>query len=95
MSASLAPPFMYGFSLLHCMTVSLAQDGAGLGAAWGEQTAVRMLHEAGFRRVDVCTVDGDFVNSYYLARILAFPRRTGCEGGQVDNRETTTSRWIH
>ena len=51
------------------MTVSLAQDGAGLGAAWGEQTAVRMLHEAGFRRVERVRVDGDFINSYYLARI--------------------------
>lgn len=61
--------FLYGVSLLHCMTVSLAQGGTGLGAAWGEQTAVRMLHEAGFGSVDVRAVDGDFVNSYYLGRI--------------------------
>lgn len=61
-------PFLYGISLLHCMTVSLAQDGVGLGAAWGEQTAVRMLHQAGFGRVDVRAVDGDFINNYYLAR---------------------------
>jgi 2-polyprenyl-3-methyl-5-hydroxy-6-metoxy-1,4-benzoquinol methylase len=59
--------FLYGVSLLHCMTVSLAQGGTGLGAAWGEQAAVRMLHEAGFGSVDVCAVDGDFVNSYYVA----------------------------
>jgi 2-polyprenyl-3-methyl-5-hydroxy-6-metoxy-1,4-benzoquinol methylase len=64
-----AAAFLYGISLLHCMTVSLAQDGAGLGAAWGEQTATTMLHEAGFGQVNVCAVDGDFVNSYYLARI--------------------------
>ena len=25
----------YGISLLHCMTVSLAQGGAGLGTGWG------------------------------------------------------------
>lgn len=60
--------FLYGISLLHCMTVSLALDGDGLGAVWGQQTAVRMLHEAGFTDVTVNDVDGDFVNSYYVAR---------------------------
>ena len=61
--------FLYGISLMHCMTVSLSQDGGtGLGAAWGEQTAVRMLHEAGFAQVEVKTLDGDFINNYYVAR---------------------------
>ena len=61
-------PFLYAVSLMHCMTVSLEQDGTGLGAAWGEQTAIRMLHEAGFDAVDVREVEGDFVNNYYVAR---------------------------
>lgn len=61
-------PFLYAISLMHCMTVSLEQDGTGLGAAWGEQTAIRMLHEAGFEDVDVREVEGDFVNSYFIAR---------------------------
>ena len=61
-------PLMYGFSLLHCMTVSLAQDGAGLGTVWGEQTAVRMLHEAGFNNISVNHLEADFVNNYYIAR---------------------------
>lgn len=60
--------FLYGISLMHCMAVSLSQGGAGLGAAWGEQTAVRMLHEAGFDKVEVKSLDGDFINSYYIAR---------------------------
>lgn len=61
--------FLYGVSLMHCMTVSLSQQGGtGLGAAWGEQTAVRMLHEAGFAHVDVKILDGDFINNYYVAR---------------------------
>jgi SAM-dependent methyltransferase len=61
--------FLYGVSLMHCMTVSLSQEGgAGLGAAWGEQTAVRMLHEAGFTEVEVKCLDGDFINNYYVAR---------------------------
>ena len=41
----------------------------GRVSAWGEQTATRMLHVAGFGRVRVCAVDGDCVNSYYLAGI--------------------------
>jgi 2-polyprenyl-3-methyl-5-hydroxy-6-metoxy-1,4-benzoquinol methylase len=61
--------FLYGVSLMHCMTVSLSQDGEGLGAAWGEQTAVRMLHEAGFANIDVKRLEGDFVNSYYVATL--------------------------
>ncbi len=59
--------FMYTVSCMHCMTVSLALDGAGLGAMWGEQTALRMLAEAGFTKVDVRRVEGDRTNSYYVA----------------------------
>ena len=46
-------PMYYGFSLMHCMPVSLAVEGAGLEAVWGEQTARKMLAEAGFRNVKV------------------------------------------
>lgn len=56
------------------MTVSLAHGGAGLGAAWGEQTAVRMLHEAGFGRVDVRAVDGDFAVAVIPVAVLLFGR---------------------
>ena len=49
------------------MTVSLAQDGDGLGTAWGEQTAVRMLREAGFGVPTVHRLDGDPLNNYYVA----------------------------
>ena len=45
--------FLYGISTLHCMTVSLAGGGAGLGTAWGEQAARAMLAEAGFGEVAV------------------------------------------
>jgi hypothetical protein len=60
--------FMYTVSCMHCMTVSLALDGAGLGAMWGEQTALQMLADAGFGRVEVSRVEGDRTNSYYVAR---------------------------
>ena len=45
-------PALYAVSVMHCMTVSLAHDGAGLGTVWGEQLARRMLAEAGFSRVE-------------------------------------------
>lgn len=60
-------PFLYTVSCMHCMTVSLAQGGLGLGAVWGEQKALQMLAEAGFGDVRVETVDGDIANNYYVA----------------------------
>jgi SAM-dependent methyltransferase len=60
--------FLYTVSCMHCMTVSLALDGDGLGAAWGEQLALTMLGEAGFSDIDVRTVEGDIINNYYIAR---------------------------
>jgi SAM-dependent methyltransferase len=60
-------PTIYTISTMHCMTVSLAADGAGLGAAWGEQTAHAMLRDAGFGRVDTERVEGDVFNVYYIA----------------------------
>jgi SAM-dependent methyltransferase len=61
-------PSLYTASIFHCMTVSLANDGPGLGTMWGEQTARRLLDGAGFRDVEVRRVETDFLNSYYIAR---------------------------
>ncbi len=61
-------PVIYTISTFHCMTVSLALDGAGLGAAWGEQTAVSMLADAGFTSVEPQRVEGDILNVFYVAR---------------------------
>jgi len=60
--------YLYTLSLMHCMTVSLAQGGAGLGTVWGRQTAVRMLEEAGLAEVEVREVRTDPFNYFYLAR---------------------------
>jgi SAM-dependent methyltransferase len=60
-------PYLYAASCHHCMTVSLAQGGAGLGTVWGEQMAVRMLREAGFAQVEVKRIEGDILNNYYIA----------------------------
>jgi 2-polyprenyl-3-methyl-5-hydroxy-6-metoxy-1,4-benzoquinol methylase len=58
---------LYTTSTMHCMTVSLAQGGAGLGTVWGEQLARQMLAEAGFGSVEVKSVEGDIFNSYFVA----------------------------
>ena len=46
-------PVFYSISTLHCLTVSLAHGGAGIGSAFGEQLARGMLTEAGFGPADV------------------------------------------
>jgi 2-polyprenyl-3-methyl-5-hydroxy-6-metoxy-1,4-benzoquinol methylase len=61
--------FLYTISCIHCMSVSLAQDGIGLGAMWGKEKAVEMLKEAGFTKVDVKQLPHDFQNYYYICRI--------------------------
>jgi hypothetical protein len=54
-------------SCMHCMTVSLADGGMGLGTMWGEQTARTMLAEAGFTSIQTVHLDGDIVNTYIIA----------------------------
>ena len=59
--------FVYTVSTMHCMTVSLAHGGTGLGTAWGIQVATRMLQEAGF--TDIRLVERvDPMNTLYIAR---------------------------
>ncbi len=62
-----AGPFLYTISTMHCMTVSLAVGGAGLGTMWGRELALKMLAEAGFPNVEVKQLDHDFQNEYFLA----------------------------
>ena len=61
-------PLLYTISCMHCMTVSLAQGGDGLGAMWGKEMAVRYFQEAGFRSVAVHELAHDFQNYYYVCR---------------------------
>jgi 2-polyprenyl-3-methyl-5-hydroxy-6-metoxy-1,4-benzoquinol methylase len=62
-------PTLYTFSTMHCMTVSLAQGGDGLGTVWGRQMAEQKLKEAGFSdTIDVKQVDGDILNYYYIVK---------------------------
>jgi 2-polyprenyl-3-methyl-5-hydroxy-6-metoxy-1,4-benzoquinol methylase len=61
-------PLLYTMSCMHCMTVSLASNGAGLGAMWGEEKAREMLKEAGFTRVEVKKLPHDFSSIYYIIK---------------------------
>lgn len=60
-------PLMYTISTMHCMTVSLAYGGEGLGTAWGEQLAIEKLTNAGFADIEVTGTKSDRGNHYLLA----------------------------
>jgi 2-polyprenyl-3-methyl-5-hydroxy-6-metoxy-1,4-benzoquinol methylase len=61
-------PFGYTVSTMHCMTVSLAQGGAGLGTMWGEELAEEMLADAGFTELVKHKLPHDFTNVYYVMK---------------------------
>lgn len=61
-------PLLYTLSTMHCMTVSLAQGGAGLGTMWGEELATEMLRKAGFAEIHVHQLAHDFQNSFYVTQ---------------------------
>ena len=61
-------PIMYSASTLHCMTVSLAHGGAGIGTVFGERLARRMLTDAGFIDIQVHPAAGNPLNAVYVSR---------------------------
>jgi len=61
-------PILYSVSTLHCMTVSLAHDGAGIGTMFGEELARRMLADAGFEDVQIYPAPGDPGDAVYVTR---------------------------
>lgn len=63
-----AAPLLYTISCMHCMTVSLAYGGMGLGAMWGQEKALQMLGDTGFTRVEIKRLAHDFQNDYYIIR---------------------------
>jgi SAM-dependent methyltransferase len=68
-------PWLYGVSTLHCTTVSLAEGGAGLGLAWGEQLARRMLADAGFGPVATYPAPGDPMDTVFVTAPLSTMQR--------------------
>jgi 2-polyprenyl-3-methyl-5-hydroxy-6-metoxy-1,4-benzoquinol methylase len=57
---------LYTVSCMHCMTVSLAQGGEGLGAMWGEEVTREYLQRAGFRSVEKHELAHDIQNNWYV-----------------------------
>jgi 2-polyprenyl-3-methyl-5-hydroxy-6-metoxy-1,4-benzoquinol methylase len=60
--------FLYAISTMHCMTVSLAQGGEGLGAMWGEEKVCEYLKKAGFRSIETHQLAHDIQNNWYVVR---------------------------
>jgi len=60
--------FLYTISTMHCMTVSLAQGGEGLGAMWGEEKTREYLTTAGFRSIKTNQLAHDIQNNWYVVR---------------------------
>ncbi len=58
--------FLYTVSCMHCMTVSLAQGGEGLGAMWGEEKTSEYLQRAGFRSIATHRLAHDIQNNWYV-----------------------------
>jgi len=58
--------FLYTISCMHCMTVSLARGGEGLGTMWGEEKTREYLQRAGFRSVVTHRLAHDIQNNYYV-----------------------------
>jgi 2-polyprenyl-3-methyl-5-hydroxy-6-metoxy-1,4-benzoquinol methylase len=58
--------FLYTISCMHCMTVSLAQGGEGLGAMWGEEKTRDYLQQAGFRSITTHRLAHDIQNNWYV-----------------------------
>lgn len=57
---------LYTVSCMHCMSVSLAQGGEGLGAMWGEEKTREYLDKAGFRSVEKHQLSHDISNNWYV-----------------------------
>ncbi len=60
--------FLYAISTLHCMTVSLAQSGEGLGTMWGREAARQYFSRAGFGKIEVHQLPHDIQNDYWILR---------------------------
>jgi 2-polyprenyl-3-methyl-5-hydroxy-6-metoxy-1,4-benzoquinol methylase len=59
---------MYGWSIVHCLPVSLAETpSAAIGTVMRSETVRRLAQDAGFGRLEVLPVDGGFFRLYRLS----------------------------
>jgi SAM-dependent methyltransferase len=64
-------PVFYSVSTLHCLTVSLAHGGPGIGTLFSEQQATGMLARAGFAGPQVHPAPGNPLAAVYVTRKTA------------------------
>lgn len=60
--------FQYTISTMHCMSVSIAGGGEGLGTAWGTELTTEFLETAGFGDIETAEVKPDRANTYFVCR---------------------------
>ncbi|MBA2296609.1 MAG: class I SAM-dependent methyltransferase [Actinobacteria bacterium] len=60
-------PLLYGASIFHCMSVSLAQGGEGHGTCWGEENATAALEAARFVDIEAKRVEDDPFHAVFVA----------------------------
>ncbi|MFP3913820.1 MAG: class I SAM-dependent methyltransferase [Actinomycetota bacterium] len=58
---------VYGMSTMFCLSQSLAQGGAGLGAAWGPRQAEELCREAGFQSFERLPIENPFSAFYRVS----------------------------
>lgn len=58
---------VYGMSTMFCLSQSLSQGGAGLGAAWGPRRAEELCREAGFTEFTRLPIENPFSAFYRVA----------------------------
>ncbi len=61
-------PLLYSISTAHCMPVSLGQGGEGLGTMWGEELALQLLTEVGFKKIETHHLEHDPFNIYFVSQ---------------------------
>ncbi len=64
-------PMLYALSTLHSVPVALAQDGEAFGKMWGEERALQLLVEAGFRNVRIERLPSDPASYYAVGSEVA------------------------
>ena len=60
-------PYLYTVSTMHCETVSLGANGAGLGTVWGRELALEMLATAEMNEIEILDSSNP-TNSIYVCR---------------------------
>jgi ubiquinone/menaquinone biosynthesis C-methylase UbiE len=64
-------PMLYTLSSLHSVPVALSQDGEAFGKMWGEERAMQLLVEAGFRNVRIERLAADPMSYFAVASGVA------------------------